>query len=159
MTLDGRQSSALLENYKSFSEWPSLWLQFRSVKRPVIHSDGRMCWKSSLWLKGHANINMKIKMNRLPAVPPSGHDYGSKFILPYEWTDEWMCFCVYWRSAQRQFIQMYAWTNGNTDVWPYEHLNGWTVRRMNVLMYWRKEILTYWCIDVLTYWCIDVLMY
>lgn len=30
----------------------------------------------------------KIKMNRLPAVPPSGHDYGSKFILPYEWTDE-----------------------------------------------------------------------
>ena len=124
-----RQSSALLENGQSLSEWPLLWLQFRSV----IHSKGRMCRKSSLWLDGHADKNMKVKMSRLQAVPSFGHYEGCKFILMNEWTDEWKCFCVYWRSAQRQFIQMYVWTYGNPYKWKSEWLNVWTTERMNRL--------------------------
>lgn len=121
-----RQSLALSENDKSFYEWPSLWLHFRSFKRLVIHSKGRMCRKSSLWLEGHAGRNMKVKMIRLQAVPPSGHYDGSKFILLDDWTDERMCFCVYWRSVQRQFIQTYVWTYGNPYKWRSEWLNVWT---------------------------------
>ena len=79
------------------------------------------------------------------------------------------------RSAQRQFIHMYAWTYGNTNVWTYGCTNVWTYERVNVWTYecmnvWTSECLnvwtfewsdawTYWCINVRKYWRIDVLTY
>ena len=58
-------------------------------------------------------------MNGLPAVPPSGHDYGSKFILPYEWTDECVSVCIEGQHNGSSFRCMPE----QTEIRMYDRMN------------------------------------
>jgi len=73
---------------------------------------------------GHPLLRKDVRKAILMAERSAIRKYENKVEQTYG--------CTLIRSTQRQFIQMYAWTYGNTNVWTSEWSDAW--------MYWCTNV-------------------